>query len=218
MPRGFYTDEKGRVRPVPVRHGRAGPLLLAGLLVLGAVGYGGAVGLSAGGAGGAGLGVTARRAESEDLARRGDADGAWQRMGLHGLRQTGPQPTECTAGSFGEVHEFLRRTGCASMDRALFAVGDGTGNTAVVAVAWVEFASRGDARRFQDLVDASGTGDVEPLGTEALDLGEVSFSGANHGSERHRGTVTVAEAELASGHLTPEVLDALAEVAALLPR
>ncbi|MFD7660163.1 hypothetical protein ACFV4N_39810 [Actinosynnema sp. NPDC059797] len=219
MPRGFYTDAKGRVRPVAGRGGRAKPVLLAGLVALSAMGYGGAVGLSeGGGAGGAGLGLTARKAASEDRAREGDAEGAWQEMGLRGLERTDEQPAECAAASFGEVRDFLRDTGCVSMDRVLFAVGDGTGNTAVVAVAWVEFASRGDARRFQDLVDEPGSGDVEPLGAGALGLAEVAFSGENYGSERYRGTVTVAAAELASGYLTPEVLDALAEVAALLPR
>lgn len=218
MPKGFYTDARGRVRPVAGRGGRTGPVLLAGLVALSAVGYGGAVGLSAGGAGGAGLGLTARQAESEDRARDGDADGAWQRMGLRGLDRTGKQPAECAVESFGRVREFLRSTGCAAMDRVLFAVGDDAGNTAVVSVVWVEFGSRGDARRFQDLVDEPGSGDLKPIGTTSLGLADITFTGANYGSERYRGTVTVAEAELASGYLTPEVLDALAEVAALLPR
>jgi hypothetical protein len=193
---------------------------LAGLIALSAVGYGGAVGLSAGGSGGGGpgLSVEARKAESSDLARRGDADGAWRRMGLHGLKQTEKQQATCVDASFGGVREFLRETACTSMDRVLFTVGDDTGNSAVIAVAWVVFASRGDAQRFQDVMDAPGTGDVKALGTSQVGLADVAFTGANYGSGRDRTTVTVAEAEIATGYVTPEVLDALAEVAAKLPR
>ncbi|MFC6089684.1 hypothetical protein [Saccharothrix lopnurensis] len=221
MPGGFYTDARGRVRPTGNRGrrgGRAKPVLLAGLVAFSAVAYGGAVGLSAGGPGGAGPALTARKAASEDRARDGDVEGAWRELGLREVERTDRQPADCAAASFGGVRDFLRDTGCVSMDRALFAVGDDAGNTAVVAVAWVEFASREDARRFQDLVDEPGSGDVEPLGADALGLPGVAFSGANYGSGRDRGTVAVAGAELASGYLTPEVLDALAEVAALLPR
>ncbi|ONI86874.1 hypothetical protein ALI22I_24580 [Saccharothrix sp. ALI-22-I] len=184
------------------------------------MGYGGAVGLSTGGSGGGGPGasVAARKAEGGDLARRGDAEGAWRRMGLHGLKQTAKQQTECVAASFGGVREFLQQSGCTSMDRVLFTVGDDAGNSAVIAVAWVGFSSRGDARKFQDLMDASGTGDVTPLGGGMVGLADIAFSGDNYGSDRDRTTVTVAEAEVAAGYVTPEVLDALAEVAAQLPR
>ncbi|GAB2957958.1 hypothetical protein [Saccharothrix stipae] len=220
MPKGFYTDDRGRVRPVAGGGRRSRSALLAGLVALSAVGYGGAVGLSAGGSGGGGpgLSVEARKAEGGDLARRGDAEGAWRLMGLHELKRTEKQQAECVAASFGGVREFLRRTGCTSMDRVLFAVGDDAGNSAVIAVAWVGFGSRGDAREFHDVVDAPGTGDVKPLGTAQVGLADIAFSGANYGSGRDRTTVTVAEAELATGYLTPEVLDALAEVAAQLPR
>jgi hypothetical protein len=197
-------------------------VLLAGLVALSAVGYGGAVGLSAGGGGagggGSGMSVETRKAEGGDLARRGDADGAWQRMGLRGLGQTGKQQSECVESSFGGVREFLRETPCTSMDRVLFTVGDHAGNSAVIAVAWVEFSSRAEARKFQALMDASGTGDVKPLAGEAVGVADVAFTGANYGSDRDRATVTVAEAEVATGYVTPELLDALAEVAAQLPR
>lgn len=221
MPRGFYTDDRGRVRPVAGGGGRSRSALLAGLIALSAVGYGGAVGLSAGGSGGGGgpgLGVEARKAESGDFARRGDADGAWRRMGLHGLKRTEKQQAACVDAAFGGVREFLRETACTSMDRVLFTVGDDAGNSAVIAVAWVVFDSRGDAQEFQDIIDAPGTGDVKALGTAQVGLADVAFTGANYGSDRDRTTVTVAEAEIATGYLTPEVLDALAEVAAQLPR
>ena len=224
MPKGFYTDDRGRVRVRPVAGGgrRSRSALMAGLIALSAVGYGGAVGLSTGGAagggGGPGLSVEQREEQGGELAQRGDADGAWRRMGLHGLRRTEKQPASCVDAAFGGVREFLRRHACTSLDRVLFTVGDDAGNSAVIAVAWVGFASRGDAREFQDLVDAPGTGDVKALSTAQVGLPDVAFTGANYGSDRDRTTVAVAEAEIATGHLTPEVLDALAEVAAQLPR
>ncbi|MBY8849000.1 hypothetical protein [Saccharothrix longispora] len=222
MPKGFYTDDRGRVRPVAGGGGKGG-LLLAGLVALSAVGYGGAVGLSAGpgeasGAGGSGLGLAARKAEGADLARRGDAEGAWLRMGLRAHAQSPREGADCVAASFGGVREFLQRTRCVSMDRVLFTVGDDAGNTMVVSVAWVEFASRADAREFRALLDEPGSGDISPLPGTLVGLGDVAFTGANYGAERERGTVTVAEAEPVSGFVTAEVLDAVAEVAALLPR
>jgi hypothetical protein len=148
---------------------------LAGLIALSAVGYGGAVGLSAGGSGGGGgpgPSVEERKAEGGDLARRGDADGAWRRMGLHGLKRTEKQQAACVDAAFGAVREFLRRTGCTSMDRVLFTVGDDVGNSAVIAVAWVAFGSRGDAQEFQALMDAPGTGDVKALGAAQVGLAD----------------------------------------------
>ncbi|MFJ6673529.1 hypothetical protein ACIQMJ_20675 [Actinosynnema sp. NPDC091369] len=223
MPKGFYTDDRGRVRVRLVAGGgrRSRSALLAGLIALSAVGYGGAVGLSAGGSaggGGPGPSVEDRKDAGGELARRGDADGAWRRMGLRGLQHTGKQRTECVDAAFGGVREFLRRHECTSMDRALITVGDDAGNSAVIAVAWVGFASGGEAQAFQDLVDAPGTGDVKALGTAQVGLPDVAFTGANYGSDRDRTTVAVAEAEVATGYVTPEVLDAVAEVAAQLPR
>ena len=106
MPKGFYTDDRGRVRVRLVAGGgrRSRSALLAGLIALSAVGYGGAVGLSTGGAaggGGPGPSVEDRRDAGGELARRGDADGAWRRMGLHGLKRTEKQRTECVDAAFG---------------------------------------------------------------------------------------------------------------------
>ncbi|MFE2757212.1 hypothetical protein ACFXGA_34970 [Actinosynnema sp. NPDC059335] len=219
MPRGFYTDDRGRVRPVGGGGGRSGSVLLAGLLALSAVGYGGAVGLSTGGSGGGGPGpgVAERRAEGVDLARRGDVEGAWRSIGLRELKRTDRRRSGCEAASFGEVREFLLRSGCASVDRVLITVGDEAGNSAVVAVAWVVFGSGGEARAFRDVVDAPGTGDVRALGAAEVGLADIAFTGANYGSDLDRTTVAVAEAEVATGHLTSAALDAVAEVAARLP-
>ncbi|MEU4803897.1 hypothetical protein [Actinosynnema sp. NPDC023587] len=200
--------------------GGGGAVVVAGLVALGAVGAGG-VGVTGGGAGGAGgagaRGVSARKAEGQQAARKGDTEGAWQRMGMRGLRQTAEQQAECVVSSFGRVREFFQGTRCASLDRVLFAVGDGAGNSAVVSVVWVGFAARGDAADFKSLIDRHGSGDVTPLGGALLGLADVSFSGLNYGSDRDGNTVVIAEAERIGGSVDAETLDALAEVASYLP-
>ncbi|MBB5953571.1 hypothetical protein FHS29_000141 [Saccharothrix tamanrassetensis] len=200
--------------------GAAGTLVLAGVVALTAVNAGGAGGLGgAGGGGGAGgQSVSVRKAEGQKAAKRGDAEGAWQKFGMRGLRQTARQRAECVVSSFGRVQEYFRVNRCASMDRMLFAVGDGAGNSAVISVVWVGFASRGDAVGFKGLIDEHGSGDVRPLGGAALELADVAFTGRNYGSDRDGSTITIAEAESVSGVVGAEVLDALAEVAARLPR
>lgn len=166
----------------------------------------------------AGKNLNAKKADARRSAGRGNADEAWQRMGLRLSRKHIEKAATCAVNSFGQVREFFLRTPCRSLDRMLFAVGDGQGNVAVVAVAWVDFRTRGDARRFKDLDDVFGTGNVTPLGGAVLGLADVRFTGRYYGSHR-TGTVTViAEAESVAGHVDGEVLDAVAEVAVFLPR
>ncbi|MFD9702754.1 hypothetical protein [Lentzea sp. NPDC059081] len=159
-----------------------------------------------------------RKAEGQKAARKGDVDGAWQRMGMRQLKRTARQQAECVAVSFGEIREFFTRNRCTSLDRVLFAVTDGAGNTAVISVVWIGLASTGDARDFQTVMNRHGSGDVHPLGSHLLDLAEIQFTGLRYGSERDGKTVTIAEAETATGNVDHETLDALAEVAAYLPR
>ncbi|CCH31444.1 hypothetical protein ABZ816_04095 [Actinosynnema sp. NPDC047251] len=213
----------GSSKGKPKGAGGAAAVVLAGAVAMGAVGSGG-LGGAGGGAGGgvadgaAARSVSARKVEGQRAARKGDVEGAWQRLGMRGWRQTVKQQAECVVASFGRVQEYFRGTRCASMDRVLFAVVDGAGNTAVVSVVWVGFGSAGDAAGFKSVIDQHGSGDVRPLGGAALGLAEVSFTGLNYGSDRDGKTVVVAEAERIGGSVDPAVLDALAEVAACLPR
>lgn len=224
----FFTDSQGRVRPIRGK-GKGGGVVVAGALALGVfASSGGAVSLGGGAAGGGSVNVgsgtssvqlRARKAEGQKSARKGDTEGAWQRMGVRQLRRTARQQAECLAVSFGEVREFFTRNRCTSLERALFAVGDGAGNVAVVSVVWVAMASTGDAREFRSLMDRHGSGDVHPLGAPLLDLADVRFTGLRYGSDRDGKTVTVAEAENAGGGgFDHDTLDAIAEVAAYLPR
>lgn len=219
----FYTDPQGRVRPI---RGKGTGYVVAGALALGVAASSGGVASIGGGAGevaSAGGGTSSaqlrvRKSDGQKSARKGDVEAAWQRMGLRQLRRSARQQAECLAVSYGEVQEFFTRTRCTSLERALFVVADGAGNTAVVSVAWVGMANAGDARKFRTLIDRHGSGDIRPLGTPALDLADIRFTGLRYGSDRDGRTVTVAEAENAVGAgFDHETLDAIAEVASYLP-
>lgn len=163
--------------------------------------------------------LKARKAEAQRSVRRGRVDDAWQRMGLRRLRQSDKvSAVDCVVNSFGEVREFLVRTPCKSLDRILFAVGDDQGNAAVVSVAWVEFRNRSTVWKFQRLEDRHGTGDIRPLGSSLLGMRYIEFTGHHYGTEVKRNTLAIAEAETISGSYSADDLDAIAEVAALLPR
>jgi hypothetical protein len=160
----------------------------------------------------------AKKADARNAARRGDTRGAWQRMGLRQAKDHVERYLDCVAHSVGEVRDFLARTPCRRLDRMLTALADGEGNVVVVAVAWVEFRGRRDARAYRDLSDTYGTGYVTPIGGAVLELADIRLTGQHYAS-RVAGTMTVtAEVEPVDGHLDDAVLDAVAEVAVWAPR
>jgi hypothetical protein len=193
-----------------------------------------ALGLASGGAlgGGASLGgagssavdsvasqnLSTKKANGRESARKGDRDGALQRMGLRRLKETSKQDLECLVNSFGQVREFFLRTPCRSLDRLLFGFADDAGNVAVVSVAWVRMHSTAQSRKFQTVDDEYGTGNVTPLGGALLDMADIRFTGQHYASRRDGDTVVIVEAEPAAGQLPDDLLDAVAEVTALLPR
>jgi hypothetical protein len=229
QPAGFY-QKNGKTRPITPKKGGAGPLVAAGVLVAGMLGVAGAgeeaatLFASRGSAGSSASApnLAARKADAGKAARKGDTEGAWQRLGMRQLKktakETAKQDARCLTASFGQVRQFFLRTPCTSLDRILFAVGDGAGNDAVVSVAWVGFRTRGQAGDFTALIDVHGTGDIKPLSSGLLGLADISFTGRHYGSARTGSQVAVAEAEPAGGHLAPDILKALAEVAAQFPR
>ena len=175
-------------------------------------------GVSSGVGSSAGESISVRKADGKKSARKGDSDAAWRRLGMKELKKQSKKDLECLSASFDQVQEFLIRTPCASLDRMLFAVGDGEGNSAVVSVVWVGFRTTRDVTAFKRVVDRQGSGDIRPLATPLLELADIHFSGLNYGSETTGKGITIAETETASGTVAPDLLDALAEVAALLPR
>lgn len=201
--------------------GKAGAVVAAGVLAVSLTAGGG---LSLGGgasttvAESAGVNLTRAKSEGRKSARNGDADGAWRQLNMRTLKRTAKPALECVSHSFGQVRDHFVRNPCRSLDRTLFAVGDDRGNVAVVSVAWVGFRNRRDAGEFKRLIDVHGTGDISPLATPLLGLADIRFTGLNYHSRTDGTTVVIAETESASGQVSRETLDAMADMASWLPR
>lgn len=221
MPDREIGGPGGGSKPAPKK---GGPLLVAAGLALtmaasgGALDSGGAA-LSRGSSANSTSGqvLKARKAESKKSARKGRSDQAWQRMGLRGSRKTSEQGASCVAHSFGEIRRFFARTPCRSLDRVVFGLDNGRGSVAAVSVVWVTMPSRGKERRFRQLLDVHGNGDVAPLGSPLLKRYGIRFTGRNYDAQPHGRTTAVAEVENASGRFDREALESIAEVAAALP-
>jgi hypothetical protein len=162
--------------------------------------------------------LNTRKSDGKKSAQKGKSDEAWSRMGMRRLKETFKQDLKCVVASTGQVREFFLRTPCTSLDRKLFTVGDGHGNSAVISVAWIGFRNRKDADAFEKVEAVQGSGDITPLAGALLGIANVRFSG-HHYQPRGQGTTKViAETETATGYVADDVLDALAEVAVYLPR
>ncbi|ANZ38731.1 hypothetical protein BBK82_24360 [Lentzea guizhouensis] len=165
-----------------------------------------------------GMNLTRAKSEGRKSARKGDADGAWRQLNMRTLKRTAKAEAQCLTHSFGQVRDHFMRNPCKSLDRTLLAVGDDRGNVAVVSVAWVGFRGRREAGEFKRLIDVHGTGDITPLAAPLLDLADVRFTALHYQSRPDGDTVVIAEAETASGQVSGDVLDALADMASWLPR
>jgi hypothetical protein len=203
--------------------GSGGVALVAAVLVVlaGAGGAGGAA-LNSGASGGGGAApvesIGVRKWDAKRAARGGDAEGAMGHLGVGISRQALKQELDCLGNSFGQVRDFFARTPCTTLDRLLLAVGDQAGNAALVSVVWVTFPGRNQARQFDRVIDVAGSGDVRPLGGGVVGLPDVQFTAEHYWSETKDTTITIAESEPATGHVEPDLLDAMTEVAAQLPR
>lgn len=204
--------------------GSGGVALVAAVLVVlaGAGGAGGAA-LNSGASGGGGAAapvesIGVRKWDAKRAARGGDTEGAMSHLGVGISKQAVKQELDCVANSFGQVRDFLAQTPCTSLDRLLLAVGDQAGNAAVVSVVWVTFPGRNHARQFDRVIDVAGSGDVQPLGGGVVGMPDVRFTATHYWSEIKDTTITIAESEPATGHVEPDLLDAMTEVAAQLPR
>lgn len=194
------------------------------LVVLAAAGGAGGAALNSGASGGGGAAPAAaesigvRKWDAKRAARAGDAERAMSHLGYAISKQALKQELDCAENSFGQVRDFFLRTPCTSLDRLLLAVGDPAGNAAIVSVAWVTFPGRNQARQFDRVVDVAGSGDVKPLAGAVVGMPDVQFTARHYSSETKDTTITIAEAEPATGHVEPDLLDAMTEVAAQLPR
>ncbi|WP_447004957.1 hypothetical protein ACRAKI_36215 [Saccharothrix isguenensis] len=192
------------------------------LVVLAGAGGAGGAALNSGASGGGGAvaaeSISVRKWDAKRAARGGDAERAMGHLGVEISKQALKQELDCAENSFGQVRDFFLRTPCTSLDRLLLAVGDRAGNAAVVSVAWVTFPGRIQARQFDRIIDVAGSGDVKPLAGGVIGMPDVQFTARHYSSETTDTTITIAEAEPATGHVEPDLLDAMTEVAAQLPR
>ncbi|CNE91482.1 Uncharacterised protein [Mycobacterium tuberculosis] len=162
--------------------------------------------------------VKVRKMDAKRSARKGKSDEAWRRLGMRRLKQkTSRRNRRCARATYGEVQRTLVRNPCTSLQRRLLAIADRRGNTALVTVAWVSFRNSGARRRFQEVIDVYGTGDIKPLAASRLGLAGVRFTGRYYHSIDKGARLTVAEAECVKGAFEPKVLDGFAEIAAELP-
>ncbi|WP_344964244.1 hypothetical protein [Crossiella cryophila] len=139
-------------------------------------------------------------------------------MRLKRLKETARKATSCAVHSYGDVQQFFARTPCRSLDRMLFALDAGQGDTMIVSVAWVRMPAPAEADRLQSLVDRDGTGNVSPLAGGLVGALGVRFTGRYYDSRRDGRLLVVAEVEPVTGAPAPELLDGVAEVVAeLLP-
>lgn len=166
--------------------------------------------------------LATRRTAARSSAKRGRGDEAWSRYRLkqlaRKLEHSAGQELDCLAAATGRVREFLQHTPCTSLDRMLLAVGDGRGNAAVVSVVRVGFRTAADAKAFQQVEDAPGSGDIHPLEIAAvLHLAGITLTAQHYHSRLASAAVVVAEADTATGHLDGQLLDAIADTASYLP-
>jgi hypothetical protein len=198
----------------------AGATTVATVAALGMMSAGGGAGAGGGAASvesAAGQSVRSNMAKSKNSAKKGKQDDAWRDMGLKRVKQVAKQAVICAVNSYGDVRRFFEQTPCRSLDRMLFALGDGQGSTVVVSVAWVTMPSAGSAEQLRTLADTDGTGNVSPLAGALVDAAGIRFTGHHYDSRRGGKLVVIAEAEPLSGTPGADFLNGVAEVAVEFP-
>ncbi|MFD2474897.1 hypothetical protein [Amycolatopsis silviterrae] len=231
----YRTLDDGTV--IPINEGGGAKVFVAGVAIVAAVGGGTAAGV--GGAASVGSGAAealpgnlagdvadslpgrslkTRKAEAKKSAQRGRKDETFSRFKLKQLKQAAKHEIDCLLNSTDRVREYLAQHRCTSLDRNLFAVGDGHGNAAVISVARVGFPKKSDAEGCEKVEEVQGSGDIKPLAATLLRLADVTFSGHHFQSKVDGKTMVVAETETVAGHLDSDTLDALADVSVLFPK
>jgi hypothetical protein len=118
-----------------------------------------------------------------------------ERQGLRVEQRFTADDGDCAAHSYGLVREFFEENPCSALFRALFEIRDQRRNVVLVAVAWVDMPDVRQARRFKDLVDRDGTGNITELSRETGAYQDVRFTGDHYTSIREDTTVINAQAQ-----------------------
>jgi hypothetical protein len=161
-------------------------------------------------------GLKERTAQGVAAAQLGHYDEAWQHLQLHPVKRYRQSERGCAGHSSGQVRQFLTRTPCRSLQRALLVVGTGT-DTIAISVAWVQMPSSSAAAQLKPVLDKPGAGGIYPLPGQALKLGDIPFTGTHYSSRQSGALVVTAEAERVSGDPAAALLDAVTKVAVALP-
>lgn len=196
----------------------AGATTVAAAAVVGVMSAGG-TGAGGGASVDSALGQTIRANvnKAKEPARKGRRDDAWRKMGMRRVREVSKHAAICALNSYGDVRQFFMRTPCRSLDRMLFVLGDGQGNTIVVSVAWVDMPTAGDADRLKTLADTDGTGNVSPLASGLVGAAGIKFTGKHYDSRRTGKLVVIAEVEPLSGTPHLQFLESMADIAVEFP-
>jgi hypothetical protein len=120
------------------------------------------------------------------------------RLAARGVRLTAraiDDTDDCVEHSYGQVREFLRRNPCVALHRTQFELRDRNGDVVLLAISWIEFADEATARRFHQLVDTHGTGNVTELSRERGRYRSVRYTGDIYASHRDGATVSNAQAQ-----------------------
>lgn len=105
----------------------------------------------------------------------------WKRKGYQVNVRAEPA-FDCTAHSYGQVHNFFVSHNCELLLRATGEFRDKHRNVVLVAVSWVDMPTTGEAARLKKLVDAEGTGNVTELSREKGGYRNVRFVGLGYNS------------------------------------
>lgn len=84
---------------------------------------------------------------------------------------------DCSAHSYGQVHDFFLSSPCSLLTRTVFEIRDKRRNVILVAISWVDMPSAGTAEELIKLVDTDGTGNVTELSREKGRYRSVRFTG-----------------------------------------
>jgi hypothetical protein len=189
-----------------------------------ALGAGGTGGVAVGGAVDSAVGnganrivgqaVRARVSRAKLSARSGRRVEAWVRMGLKQVKRKVDEQFQCAIHSYGQVRQFFLSTPCESLDRELIAVVDEGGDTFLVSVSWVEMSSVGQAERLKTIADTDGTGNVSPIASVVLGMGEVRYTGGLYDSRIDAELVVIAESAVLTGRPDPDMLEGAAQLPA----
>lgn len=204
------TSKKGGAAAV------AATVLASGMIAVGG-GFGGSGAAGSAADSAIARALQARTTNAKGEARKGRGKAAWKRFGMRQLKRRIEPAADCVLNSYGDVRQFFLRTPCRWLRRTLVTIGDGDGNTVVVAISLVRMSTARQARQLKELTDTDGTGNVAAIGAVGPRLGDIEFTGEHYDSHRRGRMTVIAEAEPVRGQPGGATMDAATEVAVVLP-